>query len=1160
MKIGLNGLGAIDMTLMNSKLSVVHPHEREKGCSYGLALRLWCGLFTVLFAFTSIGTMGAEEAEVSEEQAASEDEKESGWDIESPPGPVQTQRIDASEGTWMNLDLSPDGAEIVFDFLGDIYVMPIDGADGHDGRYPEKLTEGRAWDMQPRFSPDGKWIAFTSDRKGKNDKAGDNIWIQQRHGDDIRQISNEGYRLLSGPAWSPDGQYIVARKHFTSRRSLGAGEMWLYHWSGVPGGASSGLGMTSRRTDQKDVNEPVFSPDGKYLYFSEDMTPGSAFDYNKDSHGQIYVVRRLKIETGELENYITGPGGACRPIPSPDGKQIAFVRRVGAKTGLHVFDPHSGAVRVVYEELERDMQEIWAIHGVYPNYAWTPDGESIVIWAKGKIRKINVADGSSEVIPFRVRDTREITTALRTPQAVAPDEFDVKLLRWVEVSPRGDQLVYQALGHLYVKDLPTGEPRRLTAQEDHFEFYPSYSRSGDYIVYTTWHDEALGSVRVVSSRPGGDQENWIVTKTPGHFIAPVMSPDGEQIVYQAVGGGQIRSPLWSRNTGIFRVPFRGGEATRVLKSGSGVHFGDASDRLFFRRNQSEKEADNSILMSCDLSGNEVREHFRSTWGTSYRVSPDGDWVALIERFNVHLFPFTQTGRRIDVGLGKSSVPTGQVSEKAGDWIHFSGDSQGLHWALGDTLFTQEISKVSPAFPGRDEEEAPDPTEQSIGFRVSHAKPNSTLALVGGRVVTMGPEGILEDAVVLIEGNRIKSIGSRSATQIPSRAKVFDISGQTVLPGFVDTHAHGAQGSNGLTPQQNWVDLARLAFGVTTVHDPSNNSHSIFAASEMTKAGLITAPRTFSTGSILYGATSAGKAEVNQFADAQFHLRRMKALGAFSVKSYNQPRRDQRQQILAAARELDMLVVPEGGATLAHNLTMVVDGHTGIEHSLSVETIYDDVYDLWTGSGVGYTPTLSVAYGGIWGENYWYEIDDLWLHPRLTHFIPPTKLNPRSRRRIKAPLEDYNHMKVAGIAKGLVDRGEIAQAGGHGQLNGICTHWEMWSMVQGGMSPFEALRCGTLFGAKYLGMEAEIGSIEAGKLADLIVIQSGADPLEDIRDSEKVEFVVANGRIFEAASMAEVTSNRVEPAPFFWAKGNSAISVLVPNEGQCAGCVGGSIRW
>jgi Tol biopolymer transport system component/imidazolonepropionase-like amidohydrolase len=1115
----------------------------------------WYWLLTLALCLNPLFAYG-DEKEIEELEESEETEEK--WDIESPPGPTQVQQIDADEGTWMNLDVSPSGSEIVFDFLGDIYVMPIAGADGDGGGVPEKITEGRAWDMHPSFSPDGKWIAFSSDRTGKNKKAGDNIWIIEREGGRLRQITNESYRLLSGPSWSPDGEYIVARKHFTGRRSLGAGEMWLYHWSGVPGGASAGVPMTSRSNDQKDVNEPVFSPDGKYLYFSQDMSPGNAFEYNKDPHGQIYAVRRLEIETGELENFITGPGGACRPIPSPDGRQIAFVRRVGAKTGLHVFDADSGEVRVVTDELERDMQEVWAIHGVYPNYAWTSDGESVVIWAKGKIRKVNIADGVTSVIPFRVKDTRDITTALRTPQEVAPESFDVKMLRWVQVSPKGDQVVYQALGHLYVRDLPEGTPTRLTSQTDHFEFYPSYSRSGEHIVYSTWDDESLGSVRVVSSRPGGNQENWIVTQSPGHFVDPVFTPDGKQIVFRAVGGGRIRSPLWSRNPGLYRAPVAGGKATRILKSAQGVHFGSSSDRLFFQRNQGGKDADNLKLMSCDLDGEEEREHFKSSWGTSYKVSPDGKWVALIERFNVYLFPFTQSGKVIDVGAGKSAIPTNKITDEAGDWIQFSGDSKEVYWALGPDLYSQNVESVSSVFPkaeASEEDEAPDPERIAIGFAAAHDVPGTEIALVGGRIVTMGEMGIIEDGVILVSGNRIEKVGRRADLKVPANAKVYDVTGQTILPGFIDTHAHGAQSSNGITPQQNWVDLGRLAFGVTTIHDPSNGSQSIFAANEMTKAGQIVAPRTFSTGTILYGATGSSKAEIGNLEDARFHLRRMKAIGAFSVKSYNQPRRDQRQQILAAARELDMLVVPEGGATLAHNLTMIADGHTGIEHSLSVQTAYDDVFDLWEGSGVGYTPTLTVAYGGIWGENYWYDIDDLWLHPRLGTFIPPTTLNPRSRRRIKAPLEDYNHIKVAEITKGLIDRGGLVQTGGHGQLTGICTHWEMWSMVQGGMSPFEALRSGTLHGATYLGMDAELGTIEKGKIADLVVIDKDADPLENIRHSERIQYVVANGRLFEAATMTALTPAGGKRAPFFWESGRGAISSLIPQAAFCAGCVG-----
>ncbi len=482
------------------------------------------------------------------------------WDIENPPGPQFQQAIDTTEGTWINVDVSPDGSEVVFDLLGDLYVMPISGADGTGGNYPRKLTQGVSWDMQPRFRPDGAWIAFTSDRAGSSKRAGDNLWLIRREGSELRQVTNETYRLVNGPAWSPDGQYLVGRKHFTSRRSLGAGEMWLYHWAAADAKAMSGVQLTERPNDQKDVNEPSFSPDGRYLYYSQDTTPGDSFEYDKDSNQQIYVIRRLDLVEGQTQSFVTGPGGACRPTPSPDGTRLAFVRRVGAKTGLHILDLKSGAIRLIYDQLERDMQEAWAIHGVYPSFAWTPDSQDLVIWAKGKIRRINSQDGSSSVIPFLIRDQRQLTQRVRFTVPVAPTEFPVRMLRWVVTSPTGNQVAYQALGQIYVRDLPDGVPRRLTSQNEHFEFFPSYSRDGRYLVYTTWDDDELGSIRIASVAGEGGQENWKVTSEPGHYLEPVFSPDGATVVYVKSSGGYIRSPLYSRDTGLYQVGSRGGDA------------------------------------------------------------------------------------------------------------------------------------------------------------------------------------------------------------------------------------------------------------------------------------------------------------------------------------------------------------------------------------------------------------------------------------------------------------------------------------------------------------------------------------------------------------------------------------------------------------------------
>lgn len=1086
---------------------------------------------------------GAAAADPSDEKG--EEEVEEKWDVDNPPGPRFEQTIDTNEGTWMNLDVSPTGDQIAFDLLGDLYLLPLAGGEA------EKLTSGISWDMQPRFSPDGRWIAFTSDRTGKSGKGGDNIWVIGTDGEGLRQITDEPFRLLNGPAWSPDGEYIVARKHFTSRRSLGSGEMWMYHRTGVDGGSAGGLQLTTKRTDQKDVNEPIFDPTGRYLYYSEDTTPGDTFEYNKDSSRQIYVIQRLDTQEDRTETYISGAGGACRPTPSPDGKAIAFVRRVDEKTGLHLFDTQSGAVRLIHDGLERDMQEAWAIHGVYPAMAWTPDGKSIVFWARGKLQRIHVHSQEVTEIPFHVQDSRTMTAALRFPQRVGEDEFPVRALRWVAVSPDGQSVVYQALGFLWLRQLPDGYPERLTAQDGSFEFYPSWSRDSQSVVFTTWNDAALGAV-CVAPRDGGELR--VLTTEPGHYVEPAFSPDGSTVVYRKARGGGLVTPLWSQEPGLYQVPAAGGEAKLITAQGSQPQFGADAGRVFFQSSDFGSDADNRKLRSIGLDGKDEREHFSSSWATDYSVSPDGRWIAFVERYNVHVAPFVQTGRSVAVGPGTKSFPLARASGSAGGYVHFSGDSQRLHWSLADHLYTRELTDCFAFLEGAPEE-LPEPTTEGvdISFFARHDRPQGQLALVGGKVVTMGPKGILEDGTVLIEGNRIVDVGPRSEIEVPFGVTVINCEGHVVVPGLVDTHAHGSQATHGIIPQQNWINFARLGFGVTTIHDPSNDTDSIFAASELAQTGWVVSPRTFSTGTILYGAAGSYHVDIDKLDDARFHLGRMQAIGAFSVKSYNQPRRDQRQMVLTAAREKSMMVVPEGGSTFMHNLTMIVDGHTGIEHTLPVQNVYDDVIDLWRGTYVGYTPTLSVAYGGISGEYYWYQKDELWKHPRLNQFIPASVLHPRSRRRQMAPEEDYNHIQVARIAKLLIDNEGIAQAGGHGQLAGICTHWELWMLVQGGMTPLEALRCGTLFGARYLGLDNDLGSIEMGKLADVLVYEEGADPTSNIRDSEKIRYTIANGRVYESSTLDELGNAPRRRLPFYFEVDGFSESSLPPEISGCVGC-------
>ena len=211
--------------------------------------------------------------------------------------------------------------------------------------------------------------------------------------------------------------------------------------------------------------------------------------------------------------------------------------------------------------------------------------------------------------------------------------------------------------------------------------------------------------------------------------------------------------------------------------------------------------------------------------------------------------------------------------------------------------------------------------------------------------------------------------------------------------------------------------------------------------------------------------------------------------------------------------------------------MVVDGHTGVEHSIPVPRIYNDVKQLWGKTKTGYTPTLVVGYGGNWGENFWYMKTNVWEDARLASFVPRRILDPRSRRRVMVPEDEHNHFNNARVVKELYDAGVSVQLGAHGQREGLAAHWELWMFQQGGMTPLEAIRSATLNGAKYIGLDREIGSLEPGKLADLIVLD--ANPLENVRNTHEVHYTMVNGRLFDAATMNEIGNHPRTRKPFFF---------------------------
>ncbi|MGH9349004.1 MAG: amidohydrolase family protein [Vicinamibacterales bacterium] len=1056
------------------------------------------------------------------------------WDVTAPLGPTDTIAFDTSEGTWMNLDVSPDGKQIVFDLLGDLYVMPIGGGAA------TRLTSGPAFDMQPRFSPDGRLVAFASDRDGAT-----NIWTMDREGKHATQISRDTRWFINSPSWSPDGQFIFARHHFVKERSLGAGEIWMYHVSGA-----EGLQVTEKTSWQKDQGEPAVSPDGRYLYFSKDVTPGERFEYDKNPYQTIYAVIERDLRTGRERRLASRPGGSVAPRPSPDGTRLAFVRRVGLESVLHVRDLATGEETPIFDRLDKDLQEAWAIHGVYPQYAWMPDGRSIVIWGEGRIWRVDVAAKQGTPIPFTARVEQTLNEAVRFPQQVHRDEFPVRVLRDVTTSPDGSTIVYSALGRLYAKRLQgapstalvaspstalgPGAPMQLT-RDDRLEFAPAFSRDGAWIAYATWSDAEKGRIRIM--RADGAEARDVVA-TPGHYTKPSFSPDGQSLVYRSTGPDAIRGFTHAVNPGLFIVSLQGGEPLRLRDDARDPQFDHTGERIYFSEVRNEK----FILASVNLSGGDEIVHLQSSNATQMVPSPDGRFVAFSERYRTYIGAFPRSGRAVDIGPGAAAFPVARVSGNAGTSLHWSADSRRLHWVLGPEYFSRDLGRtfafVDQGAGTGSAAKAAEPEVRGIpiGFTVKSDAPSGTVALVGARVITMKKTGAavdrpIEHATVIVEGNRIAAVGPSSSVRVPAGAARVDVRGKTIIPGLVDVHAHVDGESQGILAEASWPLMANVAFGVTTAHDPSNNTETVFTNAEMIRAGLKLGPRLFSTGTILYGAETPFKAVVESYDDARAHLERLRAMGAFTVKSYNQQRRDVRQMIVKAARELKMMVVPEGGSLFYMNVTHILDGHTGIEHSLPVPNLYNDVVTLFAKSQVGYTPTLIVGFGGLAGENYWYQHMNVYEHQRLLRFVPREIVDARSRRRPMAADGDFNHLLIARSAKKVRDAGGRVQLGAHGQLQGLGTHWELWMLQQGGMTNLEALEAATIAGARYLGLEKELGSIETGKLADLVVLDR--NPLEQIRNSDSVRMVMLNGRLYDAATLNELGNHPRPRKPLYW---------------------------
>jgi Tol biopolymer transport system component/imidazolonepropionase-like amidohydrolase len=1042
-------------------------------------------------------------------------EKSEKWDVNNPhkDWKFKTFKLNTNEGTWMNLDVSPDGKTIVFDLLGDIYSMPISGGKA------TVLRAGLAYEIQPKYSPDGKYISFTSDAEG-----GDNIWIMTADGKNAKSITKEKFQLLNNAVWTPDGKSLVARKHFTSTRSVGAGEMWQYPLSGT-----TGLQLTKRKNDQQDVNDPSISADGKYLYYAEDMYPGGYFQYNKDANNQIYVIYQYNFETGEIKQITGGPGGAARPVVSKDGKMLAFVKRIRTKSVLYIHDLETGKEWPIYENLSKDQQEAWAVFGVYPYFTWLPNNKEIIIWAQGKINKINIESKQIENIPFQIDADIKLAETHHIKRPAFEAEFSSKMIKDVQTSMDEKTIVFTALGHIYKKQLPDGIPKRITSLSD-FEAEPSFSTDGKSVLFVTWNDEDLGAIYKVNLDGSGLEK---ITQEKGIYRTPTYNNSSTQIAYVKESGNGDQGFDYTKNTGIFIANTDGSNAKLVSKTGEFPQFSIEDNRLFFQTGGDFFGELTKKLMSVDLQGKDERSHISSKLANRLVPSKDNNWIAFIHLHKLFVAPLVLNGSEINLDQSAEFVKVESLSENAGINLHWNQNSTKVFWTLGGDYFSKKIvnNTTNPFEKSNLSKDAA--LKTVINLSQKSDIPEGRIAFKNARIITMNGNEVIEDGTIIIYQNKIEKIGKTSDVEIPSDAKVFKMLGKTIMPGIVDVHAHVGAFRNGLSTQKHWQFYANLAFGVTTSHDPSVNTAAAFTLEELQKSGQTVGPRMFSTGFILYGAEGDFKAVINNLEDARFAISRTKAFGAKSIKSYNQPRREQRQQIMQAAKELGVNVVPEGGSNFYTNMSMIFDGHTGIEHNIPVNPVYKDVLSLWKNSKTGYTPTLIVNYGGMNGEFEWYQKMNVWENETLLKYTPRFVVDTRARHRTMVPEEEYEngHILTSKTVTDLANLGVKVNLGAHGQLQGLGAHWELWMLQQGGLSNHEALKAATINGADYIGVADELGSLEKGKLADLIILDK--NPLEDIKNSNSVIYTMINGRLYDIKTMNEIGNYETKRGKFYF---------------------------
>jgi Tol biopolymer transport system component/imidazolonepropionase-like amidohydrolase len=1060
---------------------------------------------------------------------------DSAWDVTKPRGRTREIDFTTTEGTWTSVDVSPDGTWVVFDLLGHIYRMPISGGTA------ESLTQssGIAINIHPRISPDGTQIAFISDRKGQM-----NLWVMASDGTNPTPVFLDQKSEFRWPSWRADGEFIVALKRAPTTALV------MFHRSG-------GQGIELLKAESgKTPSRPTVSADGRLVYYDL-MTGRGVSGYGREDAllGRIQVhsldlvsgvVRRLTAgESVQANADHTSSGGAYAAEPSPDGRYLSFLRKVpggtlnykgqrfGPRSALWIRDLRTGAERLGMDPVEMDMsEESFPTAGTYPSYKWTPDSRGIVIHQGGKIRRLDVGTGQVTTIPFSARVHRVVSEQAWVKNKLSDGPVDVRFIRWASASPDGRTLAFQAVGRIWLQELPNGTPRRLTPESfQPLEFQPAWSPDGQSIGFTSWHDTDRGALWVTSARGGAPRR---VTAEPGEYANPTWTADGRDLVVMRGAGATARgqSLVWNPHFDVVRIGAGGGAETFLAQ----VDHDPASvsrqpevarptagtdGRIYFAGSKTFGTSATGLpgfgveVVSVRPDGSDRKTHAQIHKAGSAVVSPDGRRVAFTQGNNVYLAPLPGGSAAVVPVIDRrgATLPTTALSTEGGLHPRWRG-ADILDFASGNRFFSYHVTT------GRAD-------TTTVRLTAPRDLAAGSIALTGARIVTLDQKRVITGGTVVVKGGRISCVGRCSTGAVD---RVVNVSGKTIIPGWVDLHAHLHHEHIGMMPARNFETAVYLAYGVTTTFDPSVFSPDPFASAELIEAGQMIGPRSFAAGEAITGGDDAATGEVTNLEEALQEVGRRKGWGSPMVKQYNQPSRTQRQWVVEAARRLNIRTTAEGSQDIYHKIGMVFDGHTGGEHLTVQAPLYADFLTLLAKARYFYSHTPLVSGYGPWNEEFFWQERPIWQDAKLQRWIPWRQLIPHTRRFITRPETDYSKDIVAQSITDLVALGGYSAIGSHGQQDGLGSHWDVWMLAKAA-GPMTALEVASGHGAAFLGMEDDLGSISVGKLADLMVLNG--NPLENIRHTADIQYVMKAGVLYDGGSLDQIWPRAIKFGDNYW---------------------------